>query len=563
LWHELGQTTDQIQPYHFEIHYGKEAVRDAYYLRLLRQVSQSGQFTVASLHGFHDLFFHIPADPKRHTFIYAGQFRREPLDWQTIADNWRELTGQEPASANPDFLRFVRMALSLPIVPDEVLGGIQEFLELFAEFLTGCYSKLQEPLRLDRVRREVFVERWPNQDWVAQAVSAEKFHLTPWFLEGHLSEWMRDEMHICRLPTTALTLMPLNAPGEALDPVRAMIRNHRVQYECMKYAVTMPETGATKLEDYGVLFLTSADPKRSAARARLELRERGQELADLVKKRFGLQSVVGIGRTLPPGEPLYPSYHEAVMALHLCVQLDRNILFFDEKYDTQERLPYAELHEASVKLADAFNRVRLEEIKVAADQYVRMVLLYSSERIEVIRSQFLAMLFQLLKDLQRRHQIKRQAVEQFSSELTQKLENASSAYQVIESFKEILERLSFFSSQTLEGPKSMRLHETLAYLKTNFAEELKLPEVSRKAGFSVPAFSRIFKQATGTSFLSYLRGIRIEHAKMLLRTTTLSTEQIAQACGFQSQHHLIRSFKKVTRQTPGSYRREVSAKKSG
>ena len=88
------------------------------------------------------------------------------------------------------------------------------------------------------------------------------------------------------------------------------------------------------------------------------------------------------------------------------------------------------------------------------------------------------------------------------------------------------------------------------------SRKLRLAAVAaRRAGFSVPAYSRAFKQATGTSFLAYLRVIRVDHAKRLLLTTPLTTEQIAQACGFQSQHHLIRSFKKVTEQTPGAWRR--------
>jgi transcriptional regulator GlxA family with amidase domain len=52
-----------------------------------------------------------------------------------------------------------------------------------------------------------------------------------------------------------------------------------------------------------------------------------------------------------------------------------------------------------------------------------------------------------------------------------------------------------------------------------------------------------------------VRALRVEHAKRLLATSQMTTEQIAQVCGFQSQHHLLRSFKKVARQTPGAYRR--------
>jgi transcriptional regulator GlxA family with amidase domain len=125
---------------------------------------------------------------------------------------------------------------------------------------------------------------------------------------------------------------------------------------------------------------------------------------------------------------------------------------------------------------------------------------------------------------------------------------------VIEGFRESLQRLCFVSSKALHGPKVIRIEATLHYLRQNFAERLRLPEVARKAGFSVPAFVRVFKEATGTSFLAFVRALRVESAKKLLTTTQMTTEQIAQSSGFQSQHHLIRSFKKVMGQTPGAYR---------
>jgi transcriptional regulator GlxA family with amidase domain len=148
-----------------------------------------------------------------------------------------------------------------------------------------------------------------------------------------------------------------------------------------------------------------------------------------------------------------------------------------------------------------------------------------------------------------------QARDRFAADLTRKLEEAQSLYQVIEAFKEALGRLTFVSSKAWDGSNVMRLEATLQYLRENFADPLPLPAVARKAGFSVPTFSRVFKRATGTSFLSYVRAIRVAHAKTLITTTPMNTEQIAQACGFQSQHHLIRSFKKETKQTPGAYRK--------
>jgi AraC-like DNA-binding protein len=435
-------------------------------------------------------------------------------------------------------------------------------LGLFSELVSTDHADVRLHERVKKLKREVFDRAWPNLDWVDRATSSEKFQLTPWYHEGKLEDWRSEEMGICRLPTTNMALMPVYPKNQTLDPVQTMVKNAQIQRACIRFAATLPETGVNRLQDYGVSILTSAAPGKSAARAKLELRERAQKLQAFVKETFDVNTVVGIGRTMPPGEPLHPSHHDAVLALHLCVQLEKDILFYDEKGTTKEGMRYSLLNRAAADLSDAFDRVAMDEIKLASDQYVRLVLVWSTERIEVVRSQFLAMLFTLIKNIQKRHLLRNEVAEHLADDLSQKIEEAPSVYRVIETFKEALARLSVFASRALEGPKSMRLDTTLQYLKDNFAEPLRLTSVARKAGFSVPAFSRIFKQATGTSFLVYLRNIRVDHAKMLLRTTTLSAEQIAQACGFQSQHHLIRSFKKVTKSTPGNYRKDVQNRAS-
>jgi AraC-like DNA-binding protein len=559
-WMDLNEVVGRIQPFHFEIHFGKEAKRDDYYWESLKRAGRDREFVVGELMGFSDFFYALPQDPKGRTFFYGGQFLTEELDWDGIAWRWRELTGQLPASANPDFMRFVRMALRIPVIEAPVLKAIEEFLGLFSELVAGDHGDMRLHERVKKLKREVFDRAWPNLDWVDRATSSEKFLLTPWYHEGKLEEWRSEEMGMCRLPTTAMALMPVYPKNQTLDPVQTMVKNAQIQRACIRFAAQMPETGANRLQDYGVSILTSAAPGKSAARAKLELRERAQKLQAFVKETFDINTVVGVGRTLPPGEPLYPSHHDAVLALHLCVQLEKDILFYDEKGTTKEGMRYSLLNRAAAELSDAFDRVAMDEIKLASDQYVRLVLVWSTERIEVVRSQFLSMLFTLIKNIQKRHLLRNEVAEHLADDLSQKLEEAPSVYRVIETFKDALQRLSVFASRALEGPKSMRLDTTLQYLKDNFAEPLRLTSVARKAGFSVPAFSRIFKQATGTSFLVYLRNIRVEHAKMLLRTTTLSAEQIAQACGFQSQHHLIRSFKKVTKSTPGNYRKDVQTR---
>jgi len=243
-------------------------------------------------------------------------------------------------------------------------------------------------------------------------------------------------------------------------------------------------------------------------------------------------------------------------------QGDRDLSLRNGKGTAKEGVRYARLNRAAADLSQAFDRMAHDQIELARHEYVRLVVAWSGQSVEVMRSQFLSMLFSLTKDIQKRHLLGNEVTEQLADDLSQAIEDAPSAHRAIESFEDALGRLRTFASRALEGPKSMRLDATLQYLKDNFARPLRLTGVARKAGFSVPAFSRIFKQVTGTSFLVYVRNIRVEHAKLLLRTTTLSAQQIAQACGFQSQHHLIRSFKKVTKTTPGDYRKDAQARAS-
>ena len=333
-WIDLSEPRQRLKPFHFEIFFGKEAVRDRHYRDVLDEVKRTGRAVCRPLLGFWDLFVPMTAD----TLLYVGQFYREQPDWETLSAQWRELTGHEPTSADPDFVHFVRMALGIPILEPELLAGYEQLLRIQGDFLTGrAAADVQE--RIDQLNRDVFSRLWPIETWVDGAIDPDKFHLTPWSLEGKLTDWMKEGLGITRLPTTALALMPLDARSAPLDWVQTLVRNARIQRACIAFARELPETAATHLADYGVSLITSARSSKNAARARLELRERAQQFQHFVKDRFGLRSVVGIGTTLSPGAPLHASHREAVLALHMCAQLEKDVLFFDERADVISETP--------------------------------------------------------------------------------------------------------------------------------------------------------------------------------------------------------------------------------
>jgi AraC-like DNA-binding protein len=562
-WMELGEPNgNRPKPFHFEIYFGKESLRDEHYLEAIDEARKTKQVVVKELFGFADLMYALPADPEGRTFLFAGQFCTAQPSWETLSEQWRQLTGLKAASANPDFVEFVRMTLTLPVLTPELLGAMKQFVKLYAEYLGGSRSPTLAE-RIDQVNGELISRLWPMEDWIAMAIGANKFVLPPWYHERDLTEWMKEGMGISRLPTVAVALMPVANRAEALDPVQTLVRNAQIQRACIELSREMPETGATRLGEYGVAILTSTSTQKgkNPSRARVELRERAEKFQSFLRDRFGVRALVGIGQFVQPGSPLQPSLRSAVQALHMCVQTEKDLLFCDE-FPADKQVRYGDLQDAATALIAAVDRENPAEMRLASDRYVRLVLGYADERIEFVRSLFLATLFQLFSRIERRYPMRTDARDQFIDDLTSKLEEAGSLYQVIEHFGEALQRLCFVASKALHGPKVIRVEATLQYLRENFAEHLRLPEVARKAGFSVPAFARVFKEATGTSFLAYLRGLRVESAKTLLATTHMTTEQIAQSSGFQSQHHLIRSFKKVMGQTPGAYRNEYGLRQA-
>ena len=65
-----------------------------------------------------------------------------------------------------------------------------------------------------------------------------------------------------------------------------------------------------------------------------------------------------------------------------------------------------------------------------------------------------------------------------------------------------------------------------------------------------------FKQATGQTVYEYRTQMQLQSARVLLATTNQPLVEIAQACGFTDQSHLIRSFRKKFGTTPGVFREQ-------
>lgn len=93
------------------------------------------------------------------------------------------------------------------------------------------------------------------------------------------------------------------------------------------------------------------------------------------------------------------------------------------------------------------------------------------------------------------------------------------------------------------------------YLNRNLDRDLSLDELSESIHISKYHLCRQFKQAFGVSPIQYHLDSRINRAKELLVTTSLSIGTIAETVGFQSIYSFSRAFKKRENVSPSVYRR--------
>lgn len=103
-----------------------------------------------------------------------------------------------------------------------------------------------------------------------------------------------------------------------------------------------------------------------------------------------------------------------------------------------------------------------------------------------------------------------------------------------------------------------RLAPALSGLLNNPAHPWTLPELAERCNMSRATFVRHFQQSMGHSANELLTDIRMTFAANQLRISSISTESVAEATGYQSEAAFQRAFKQRMGMTPAQWRRNAS-----
>lgn len=97
------------------------------------------------------------------------------------------------------------------------------------------------------------------------------------------------------------------------------------------------------------------------------------------------------------------------------------------------------------------------------------------------------------------------------------------------------------------------------YIEANLGQQITLGMLAALANMSEFHLARMFKVSFGMSPSAWIATRRIEHARVLLKTTDQPLQHIADACGYADLSHFSHRFRAALGAAPSRYRSIVTA----
>ncbi|WP_028309057.1 response regulator transcription factor [Desulfitibacter alkalitolerans] len=97
-------------------------------------------------------------------------------------------------------------------------------------------------------------------------------------------------------------------------------------------------------------------------------------------------------------------------------------------------------------------------------------------------------------------------------------------------------------------------NRVIEYIKVNYDKDISINVIAQHFHFSPSYISRLIKRETGISYSEYINQIRLHHAKLFLKNSSLKIQSIANQVGYNDVSNFNRVFKKCVGIAPSKYR---------
>jgi len=146
-----------------------------------------------------------------------------------------------------------------------------------------------------------------------------------------------------------------------------------------------------------------------------------------------------------------------------------------------------------------------------------------------------------------------------SSQYARKIETLTSHATYVSLTKEMVRKYCLLvKNHSLKG-YSLLVRKVITGIDSDLTADLSLNAQARILNVNPSYLSTLFKKETGSTLTEYVNRKRIEHALLLLNTTDMQIQMIAQYCGITDVNYFTKTFKKIVGKTPKEYREMITS----
>lgn len=110
---------------------------------------------------------------------------------------------------------------------------------------------------------------------------------------------------------------------------------------------------------------------------------------------------------------------------------------------------------------------------------------------------------------------------------------------------------------------SPHIRKCCDYIERNLDKKIQAKDLAALAGYTEYYLTRKFREETKFSVNDYIKFARVDRAKVLLRSTSLSVQEISEQLGFGTRNYFSRIFQEIVGCTPGNFRAARGGQPSG
>ena len=101
------------------------------------------------------------------------------------------------------------------------------------------------------------------------------------------------------------------------------------------------------------------------------------------------------------------------------------------------------------------------------------------------------------------------------------------------------------------------------YIELSLDRKICAGDLASLVGYTEYYLTEKFKKETGKSVSEYIRQMKIDRAKLLLQSTNMSVQEIAERLAFNTPNYFIQCFRDLTGSTPAQFRKRCADKDQG